>query len=107
MCSQGGGPDNILTIWNWKSSKIILRTTSHTQDVHVCEFSKFITNHLVTAGSGHIKFWKMADTFTGLKLQGQLGRFGKTEVSNVIGIFSMPDERVKLFSTKVIMMILK
>ncbi|VVC33540.1 WD40/YVTN repeat-like-containing domain,WD40 repeat,WD40-repeat-containing domain [Cinara cedri] len=51
-------------------------------------------DHLVTAGSGHIRFWKMAQTFTGLKLQGQLGRFGKTDVSDVVGIFSMPDEKV-------------
>jgi len=41
----------------------------------------------------------MENTFTGLKLQGQLGRFGKTEISNVIGIFSMPDEKVNLFQS--------
>lgn len=95
MCSQGGEPDNTLTIWDWKNSQIVLRTKSHTQDVHICRFSTFIFDHLVTAGSGHIQFWKMANTFTGLKLQGQLGCFGKTEISNVIGIFSMPDEKVK------------
>lgn len=95
LCSQAGEPDNSLTIWDWKKSKIVLRTKSHNQNVYVCRFSNFISDHLVTAGSGHLKFWKMAKTFTGLKLQGQLGRFGKTEVSNVIGIFSMPDEKVK------------
>lgn len=94
MCSQGGEPDNTLTIWDWKKSKIVLRTKSHTQEVHICRFSTFIPGHLITAGSGHIKFWKMANTFTGLKLQGRLGRFGKTEISNVIGIFSMPNEKV-------------
>ncbi|XP_025203883.1 cilia- and flagella-associated protein 44-like [Melanaphis sacchari] len=36
----------------------------------------------------------MAKTFTGLKLLGQLGRFVKTEISNVIGVFSMADEKV-------------
>lgn len=97
MCSQGGEPDNTLTIWDWRKSNIVLRTKSHTQDVRVCEFSNFTPDHLVTAGSGHIKFWKMENTFTGLKLQGKLGRFGKTETSNVIGIFSMPDEKVKIY----------
>lgn len=97
MCSQGGGPDNTLTIWDWRNSKIVLRTECHTQNVCTCEFSNFIPDHLVTAGSEHIKFWKMANTFTGLKLQGKLGRFGKTEVSNIIGIFSMPDEKVKIY----------
>lgn len=94
MCSQAGDPDNTLTVWDWKESVIILTTKSHTQDVRVCSLSSFIPGHLVTAGSGHIKFWKMAQTFTGLKLQGQLGLFGKTDISDVIGVFSMPDEKV-------------
>lgn len=72
----------------------MLKAKSHTQDVHICRFSTYIPNHIVTAGAGHIKFWKMANTFTGLKLKGQLGRFGKTEVSNVLGVLSMPDEKV-------------
>lgn len=102
LCSQAGGPDNTLTIWDWKKSKIVLRTKSHTQNVYVCRFSDFIPNHLVTAGSGHLKFWKMAKTFTGLKLLGQLGRFVKTEISNVIGIFSMSDEKVKSYIHNII-----
>lgn len=48
----------------------------------------------VFIGSGHIKFWKMSQTFTGLKLQGELGRFGKTEISDIVGIYPMPDEKV-------------
>ncbi|VVC29555.1 WD40/YVTN repeat-like-containing domain,WD40-repeat-containing domain,WD40 repeat [Cinara cedri] len=94
LCSQAGEPDNMLTIWDWKKSRIIQKAKSHTQDVHVCRFSSYIPEHLVTAGSGHIKFWKMAQTFTGLKLQGYLGRFGKTDISDVVGILSMPDEKV-------------
>jgi hypothetical protein len=97
LCSQGGEPDNTLTIWDWKESKIVLRAKSHDQNVDICRFSNFIPDHLVTAGSGHIQFWKMANTFTGLKLQGRLGRFGKTEISDVVGIFSMPDEKVNFF----------
>ena len=46
------------------------------------------------AGLGHIKFWKMSSTFTGLKLQGELGRFGKTEISDIVGILPLPDEKV-------------
>lgn len=36
----------------------------------------------------------MANTFTGLKLQGELGRFGKTEYSDILGVYGMPDEKV-------------
>lgn len=36
----------------------------------------------------------MNQTFTGLKLLGELGRFGKTEICNVIGFLALPDEKV-------------
>ena len=31
----------------------------------------------------------MADTFTGLKLQGELGRFGTTELSDIAGMLAL------------------
>lgn len=43
----------------------------------------------------------MARTFTGLKLQGELGRFGKTEYTDILGIYGMPDEKVELLSLKI------
>lgn len=41
------------------------------------------------------RFWKMARTFTGLKLQGELGRFGRTEISDIEGYRELPDGKVK------------
>lgn len=41
-----------------------------------------------------LRFWKMALTLTGLKLQGALGRFGKTAVSDIIGFVELPDGKV-------------
>jgi hypothetical protein len=40
---------------------------------------------LTTSGAGHIRFWKMASTFTGLKLQGDIGKFGRSEISDITG----------------------
>lgn len=57
-------------------------------------FSPYCPGQITTSGLGHIKFWKMAKTFTGLKLKGDIGRFGKTEISDIIGIYPMPDEKV-------------
>lgn len=57
-------------------------------------FSPFIPEQLTTCGLGHIKFWKMSATFTGLKLQGLIGRFGKTEICDIYGICAMPDEKI-------------
>lgn len=36
-------------------------------------FSPYFEGLLNTSGTGHIRFWKVASTFTGLKLQGQVG----------------------------------
>ena len=40
------------------------------------------------------RFWKMAWTFTGLKLKGDIGRFGKTSLSDIEGFIQLPDGRV-------------
>ncbi|XP_043471636.1 cilia- and flagella-associated protein 44 [Leptopilina heterotoma] len=94
LASQGGEPDYLLTIWNWQQSKITLRFKSHGQEIINVMFSPSVSGHLTTSGLGHIKFWKMSKTFTGLKLKGELGRFGKTEISDIIGVYPMPDEKV-------------
>ncbi|CAH0581322.1 unnamed protein product [Chrysodeixis includens] len=94
LASVGRDPDYNLTIWNWKRHKILLRTSAFTYDVNTVMFSPYCEGQLTTAGAAHIKFWKMAQTFTGLKLKGELGRFGKTEICDVLGVYPMPDEKV-------------
>ena len=44
--------------------------------------------------SACFRFWKMADTFTGLKLQGELGKFGRTEITDIEGYVELPDGKV-------------
>jgi hypothetical protein len=41
----------------------------------------------------------MARTFTGLKLQGELGRFGRTEISDIEGYRELPDGKVRKMSS--------
>ncbi|XP_075974116.1 cilia- and flagella-associated protein 44 [Anticarsia gemmatalis] len=94
LASVGREPDYNLTIWNWKRHKILLRTSAFTYDVNAVMFSPYCPGQLTTAGAAHVKFWKMAETFTGLKLKGELGRFGKTEICDVLGVYPMPDEKV-------------
>lgn len=43
---------------------------------------------------GHIKFWKVAETFTGLKLKGEIGKFGQVELSDVDTAYIFPDGKV-------------
>ncbi|XP_008204820.1 cilia- and flagella-associated protein 44 isoform X2 [Nasonia vitripennis] len=94
LVSQGGDPDYLITVWDWQRSKIALQCKSHGQDVFNVVFSSTMPEHMTSCGSGHIKSWKMSKTFTGLKLQGELGRFGKTEISDIVGVYPMPDEKI-------------
>ncbi|KAM6141028.1 LOW QUALITY PROTEIN: cilia- and flagella-associated protein 44 [Pterocles gutturalis] len=94
LASVGSSPDYMLTIWDWKQEKIVLRSKAFSQDVYKVTFSADNEEQLTTSGAGHIRFWKMALTFTGLKLQGALGRFGKTAATDIIGYVELPDGKV-------------
>ena len=91
---MGGKPDFMLTLWDWKQEKIVLRSKAFSQDVFRVTFSTELDGQLTSSGTGHIRFWKMARTFTGLKLQGQLGKFGRTEISDIEGYVELPDGKV-------------
>lgn len=94
LASVGSAPDYTITVWNWKSQKVILKSKAFSQEVYRVSFSPYTDGVLVSAGMGHIKFWKMANTFTGLKLKGELGKFGKLELSDVTGYSELPDGKV-------------
>ncbi|XP_053313360.1 cilia- and flagella-associated protein 44 [Spea bombifrons] len=94
LASVGSSPDYMLTLWDWRREKITLRSKASSQDVFQVTFSPENEKQLTTCGTGHIKFWKMAHTFTGLKLQGELGRFGKTALTDIEGYVELPDGKV-------------
>ncbi|XP_037036270.1 cilia- and flagella-associated protein 44 isoform X2 [Bradysia coprophila] len=94
MVSQTGPPKFFITIWNWKSSSIILNTKSTKNVVFRVMFSLFDPYQLTTCGQGHIQFWKISETFSGLKLKSQIGRFGKTTISDISAIFAMGNGHV-------------
>ncbi|XP_011636228.1 uncharacterized protein LOC105426623 [Pogonomyrmex barbatus] len=94
LVSQGGDPDYTITIWNWQKSEIILKCKSYNRDVYNVTISPSLPGYLATSGSEHIKFWKISETFTGLKLKGDIGRFGQTEISDIVGVYIMPDGKV-------------
>jgi cilia- and flagella-associated protein 44 len=94
LASVGSAPDYTITVWNWKSQRVILKSKAFSQEVYRVSFSPYTDGVLVTSGMGHIKFWKMANTFTGLKLKGELGKYGKLELSDVTGFRELPDGKV-------------
>ncbi|KAJ3275132.1 Cilia- and flagella-associated protein 44 [Terramyces sp. JEL0728] len=94
LASVATDPDYMLTIWNWKEEAIILRSKAFSQDVFRVSFSQENDGILTTSGMGHIKFWRMSSTFTGLKLQGYLGKFGASELSDIASFMQLPDGKV-------------
>lgn len=94
LASVGGNPDYMLTIWDWRQERITLHTKAFGQDIFQCIFSPDDPGRLTTSGTGHIRFWRMAKTFTGLKLQGDIGKFGKVELSDVVDFAELPDGKV-------------
>jgi hypothetical protein len=91
LVSLGGAPDYTITVWNWINQKVILKCKAWGQEVFRASFSPYSENVLTTAGQGHIKFWKMATTFTGLKLQGEGGKFGGLDRSDTSAYYELPD----------------
>ncbi|GLC74134.1 Cilia- and flagella-associated protein 44 [Pleodorina starrii] len=94
LASVGSFPDFLLTLWDWRAESIVLRAKAFSQDVYTVAFSPYFEGQLTTSGQGHIRFWRMASTFTGLKLQGALGKFGNVELSDVAGFVELPDGKV-------------
>ncbi|MBN3326680.1 CFA44 protein, partial [Atractosteus spatula] len=94
LASVGSNPDYMLTLWDWQEEQVVLRSKAFSQDIYRVTFSPDNPGQLTSSGSGHIKFWKMASTFTGLKLQGMLGRFGKTALTDIDGYVELPDGKV-------------
>ncbi|KAG7399994.1 Cilia- and flagella-associated protein 44 [Phytophthora boehmeriae] len=94
LASVGSAPDFLLTVWNWREELTVLRCKAFGQDVFSVRFAPMDSGFLATSGVGHIRLWKMAATFTGLKLQGDIGKFGKSELSDIEAFCVLPDKKV-------------
>ena len=84
----------MLTIWNWKQERVLLRSKAFSQDIYKVNFASEDDGILTTSGMGHIKFWRISSTFTGLKLQGVIGKFGAIELSDISAFAQLPDGKV-------------
>jgi WD40 repeat protein len=94
LASVGNEPDYNLVIWNWRKETIILKAKAFSQEIFRVSFSDNFEGKLITCGMGHIRFWEMATTFTGLKLQGELGKFGQIDLSDISAFVEFPDGKV-------------
>ena len=94
LASVGSMPDYLLHIWDWQNEAVVLRAKAFSQEVFNVIFSPRFDGTLYTSGTGHIRFWKMASTFTGLKLQGEIGKFGAIELSDISSFVELKDGKI-------------
>eukprot|EP00792_Barthelona_sp_PAP020_P004297 TRINITY_DN202_c0_g1_i1.p1 TRINITY_DN202_c0_g1~~TRINITY_DN202_c0_g1_i1.p1 ORF type:complete len:1895 (+),score=478.61 TRINITY_DN202_c0_g1_i1:36-5687(+) len=98
LASVASLPDCKLTIWDLKEmndeseGEIVLRNAASAQEVVKVAFLE--DKSVITCGTGHVKFWAMAKTFTGLKLKGRSGKFGEIELSDIVAFVKLSDGRV-------------
>lgn len=91
---MGSAPDFLLCVWDWAKENIILKSKAFSQEIYRVTFSEYQDDILTTSGMGHLKFWKIAETFTGLKLKGEIGKFGQMEISDITAYYEFPDGKV-------------
>ena len=94
LATVGSESDFMLTVWDWLQERVVLRSKAFGQEIYKVSFSPTFDQQITTSGIAHIRFWKMARTFTGLKLQGDIGKFGQVELSDISGFAELPDGKV-------------
>lgn len=94
LASVGSEPDYNICIWDWRNEILVLKAKAFSQEVFRVVFSDHSDTILSTCGMAHLRFWKIANTFTGLKLKGQTGKFGSVELSDITGFYIFPDGKV-------------
>jgi hypothetical protein len=55
LASVGGDPDYMLTQWDWKNERIVLRSKAFSQEVFRVTFSTELEGQLTSSGMGHIR----------------------------------------------------
>lgn len=54
------------------------------------KFTEYTKMGLLTGGRSHFKQWKQSQTFTGLKLKGELAKFGLLDATDTTAFCELP-----------------
>ena len=94
LCGVGMKPDYTVTVWNLVEKQVLIKKTINSNECFNVSFSPFDDAVITTSGSDHILFWELVETFTGLKLQHENGRFGRVDSNDILSIAHLPNEKV-------------
>ena len=91
LCSVSTKPDFVMVIWDIATKQMLLSAKAFGQDIYHVSFSPFRHDCITTCGTGHIRFWNITNTFTGPKLEGTIGKFGKIDLTDVECFLHLPE----------------
>ncbi|XP_041825763.1 cilia- and flagella-associated protein 44 isoform X2 [Melanotaenia boesemani] len=94
LASVDSAPEYLLTLWDWRQEEVMQTCKAISKEVYRVSFSPYNPELLTTSGLGHIRFWKITTTFTGLKLQGVSCNFESTVETDIEGYVELPDGKV-------------
>lgn len=98
LATVASAPDYSLSVWDWgrepkegeTQSGLLLRAPAFTAAVYRVAFCDYSQDSLITGGRQHLKFWKIANTFTGAKLKGEIAKFGILDSSDSTAFIELP-----------------
>ncbi|KAF5282186.1 hypothetical protein FQR65_LT02883 [Abscondita terminalis] len=93
LLSHTGAPDYCCFVLDWLTATVLFKSSSKTA-IHRVQFSSYHHNRFTCFGPDSIKFWMISQTFTGLKVQGQEGKFDQTNTSSILCTYHMPDDTI-------------
>ncbi|KAJ5074979.1 cilia and flagella associated protein [Anaeramoeba ignava] len=92
LASIGSEPDVILYLWDWQKGNVLLLSQASFQPVLGISFIN--EQNFVTYGVAHLRLWEIANTFTGLKLKSKNGKFGSSDIANILVCVGLPNGNV-------------
>ena len=94
LCSVSMKPDYIVTVWDLMEKQVLIKHTVNSNECFNVSFSPFDDSIITTSGSEHIMFWELVETFTGLKLQHENGRFGRVDSNDILSTAHLQNEKL-------------
>eukprot|EP00916_Digyalum_oweni_P026008 GHVL01042811.1.p1 GENE.GHVL01042811.1~~GHVL01042811.1.p1 ORF type:complete len:1046 (-),score=335.21 GHVL01042811.1:1351-4488(-) len=91
LAAISGAPDFFLYIFDYQNESLLLKQKAFSQDITTVYWCPFTIGSLITSGTGHIRFWSIKTTFTGVKLKEYLGKFGNSDLCDIYSVCELPN----------------
>ena len=79
LASVGLDDNHLIVVWDWRRGEQLATTRGHKDKIFVVRWSTSSSDHLITVGVKHIKFWTQAGMSMREGLVGGGGRRGRWE----------------------------